>query len=98
MSNISNLSISEGKSGSFFFFSNDNKFIIKTISNNELNYLINDFLTNYYELIIDGTSSLLARTYGVYTLNVGLSTITIILMENVGIHSFNLQLHKHGIQ
>jgi 1-phosphatidylinositol-4-phosphate 5-kinase len=83
IANISNLSLSEGKSGSFFFFTHDNRFIIKTISSTELNTLQKEFMKPYYELITENYNTLLARTYGVYSLKVGLSKVDIILMENV---------------
>ncbi len=59
---------SEGKSGSFFFFSHDGKFIIKTISNNELNTMLGDFMKNYYEHTSSIPESLLVRIYGLYSI------------------------------
>jgi len=38
---------SEGKSGSFFFFSSDRKFILKTLRGNELTKL-KEILFDYY--------------------------------------------------
>ena len=87
ISNISKLQISEGKSGSFFFFTYDNKFLIKTISEGERNALLSGFLKNYYESIheeCDGVSTLMGRIYGVYTLKIGFfSSVDVILMENL---------------
>ena len=43
---------SAGKSGSFFFFSHDNKFIIKTLKTNEKKLLIsilNDYVSYWKE-------------------------------------------------
>ena len=40
---------SMGKSGSIFFFTHDNKFILKTITDEELNVLINNYLPGYYD-------------------------------------------------
>jgi 1-phosphatidylinositol-4-phosphate 5-kinase len=59
---------SEGKSGSFFFFSHDNKFIIKTITNNELNTMLGNFIKNYHEHVINYPDSILARIYGLYSI------------------------------
>lgn len=74
----------QGKSGSFFFFSYDNKFLIKTITNDELNTLKDSFLRNYYEHITKHPDSLLARIYGVYTVIIhGISQINIVLMQNL---------------
>lgn len=44
---------------------------------------MNELLQPYYELITENYNTLLGRTYGLYTLAVGLSRITVILMENV---------------
>ena len=54
-----------GKSGSFFFFSSDRKFVIKTISNKEKNVLLSllDDLISHYEET--DNQSLIARIYGV---------------------------------
>lgn len=59
---------SEGKSGSFFFFSHDRKFIIKTITNNELQTMLGNFMKNYYEHTTTYPESLLARIYGLYSI------------------------------
>ena len=55
-----------GKSGSFFFFSNDRKFVIKTISQIEKNVLLSllDDLISHYEET--DNQSLIARIYGVF--------------------------------
>jgi len=59
---------SEGKSGSFFFFSHDGRFLIKTISNNELNTMIGKFMESYFEYMNNTPDSLIARVYGIYTI------------------------------
>jgi hypothetical protein len=82
--NINKIRESEGKSGSFFFFSHDNKFIIKTITDNELNTMLGDFIKNYYEHCTSTPESLLARIYGLYSIVIkGVSKINIILMQNL---------------
>ncbi len=59
---------SEGKSGSFFFFSHDGRFLIKTITNNELNTIIGKFMENYFKHIKENHFSLIARVYGIFTI------------------------------
>jgi len=59
---------SEGKSGSFFFFSHDKKFLIKTLTDNELENVLNNFMDLYYEYISENPDSLIARIYGIYTI------------------------------
>jgi 1-phosphatidylinositol-4-phosphate 5-kinase len=66
--NVSKMRESEGKSGSFFFFSHDNKFIIKTITNNELNNMLGHFIKSYYEHVSNNAETLLAKIYGIYTI------------------------------
>ena len=59
---------SEGKSGSFFFFSHDKKFLIKTITTNELNTMLGKFMKNYYEHTSTNSDTLLAKIYGLYSI------------------------------
>lgn len=59
---------SEGKSGSFFFFSHDDKFLIKTLTDSELENVLNNFINIYYEYIKENPDSLLARIYGIYSI------------------------------
>jgi len=74
---------SEGKSGSFFFFTHDNKFIIKTISDAEKLAFIEDFAPNYYHHVMEN-KTLLCRIYGIYTLKIGFTVnVNLIMMENV---------------
>ena len=57
-----------GKSGSFFFFSHDNQFLIKTLRGNEKKLLL-DMLDDYIRHIENtDNKSLLARIYGVFTI------------------------------
>ena len=57
-----------GQSGSFFFFSKDSKFLIKTMRGSEKKVLLNmldDMVEHYNET---ENKSLLARIYGVFTI------------------------------
>ena len=57
-----------GASGSFFFFSHDNRFLIKTLRGNEKDILL-DILKDYVNHIQStNNKSLLARIYGLYTI------------------------------
>ena len=56
---------SPGKSGSFFYFSRDYRFIIKTISHSEHKFL-RSILKNYHEHIKANPHSLLSRFYGLH--------------------------------
>ena len=66
-SNMERIKESEGKSGSFFFFSHDQKFLIKTLTSSELNTFLGEFAVSYYEHMVNSPETLLAKIYGVYT-------------------------------
>ena len=72
-----------GASGSFFFFSQDRKFIIKTMTQTELDRFL--LMLPYYEIHLAETKqSLLARIYGVYTIKMATygQNIHLALMAN----------------
>ena len=80
---IDKMSESKGKSGSFFFYSHDRKFIIKTISSDEKNTLLG-ILHDYYNYIKDHETTLITKIYGIYTLVIkNASSVNIILMQNL---------------
>ena len=69
-----------GKSGSFFFFSHDNKFLIKTLRGAEKDVLL-DMLDNFISHIKSSNNqSLLARIYGIFTLKTDKDDIDLIIM------------------
>ena len=71
-----------GRSGSFFFFSHDNHFLVKTISKEEVSLylkLINDFRDHYER----NPNSLIARIVGMFRVAIrGKQDIYLMLMEN----------------
>ncbi|CAO3621426.1 unnamed protein product [Mucor hiemalis] len=56
---------SPGKSGSFFYYSKDYRFIIKTIHYTEHKFM-RKILKEYHQHIVDNTSTLLCRYYGLH--------------------------------
>mmetsp|Transcript_448 Transcript_448/g.898 ORF Transcript_448/g.898 Transcript_448/m.898 type:complete len:217 (+) Transcript_448:1407-2057(+) len=73
---------SEGKSGSFFFFSHDDKFIIKTMFQEELDIMI-ESLRQYHDYIEQNPSSLIARIYGVFQVEMeGIVPVNLLVMRN----------------
>ena len=71
---------SAGASGSFFFFSKDNKFLIKTITREESQLMLS-MVEDYVEHIKRG--SLLAKIYGIFTIKSKFfADLDIILMQN----------------
>lgn len=57
---------SEGKSGAFFFITHDKRFIIKTITDSELQTMRGQFMKGYYDYTSTNSESLLTRIYGLY--------------------------------
>lgn len=56
---------SPGKSGSFFYFSRDYKYIIKTIHHSEHKFL-RKILKDYYNHVVDNPNTLLSQFYGLH--------------------------------
>ncbi|KJP85355.1 hypothetical protein AK88_05016 [Plasmodium fragile] len=67
LGNLSTLSelLSEGKSGSLFYFTSNGKYIIKTVCKN-IHNLSRALLPKYYEHIRSNPDSLLTRLYGIH--------------------------------
>jgi len=81
MCNIFKSGEGAGKSGSFFFFSSDNKFIIKTMRGNEKWVLLNMLDDMTLHLESGSNKSLLARIYGVFSINASnFHSVDIIIM------------------
>lgn len=73
---------SAGKSGSFFFFSFDKKFLLKTMNDNEM-YIFKKILPEYLNHLQNNPNSLIARIYGIFTVNMEeLVPVHILLMSN----------------
>jgi len=90
LSSLSELS-SSGKSGSFFYFTDDSKYLIsihfrymiKTISKNEFE-LMRSILQQYYQHIAEHPNSLLSRILGLHRMRKGKGDkIYIIVMANL---------------
>ena len=71
-----------GKSGSFFFFSHDKQFIIKTMKVAEKKALLH-ILPQYVSYLIEHPHSMLCKIYGVFTLKrAWMAPVVVMLMEN----------------
>ena len=80
---------SAGKSGSFFFFSFDRRFIIKTMNSSEKKVFI-DALPSYMLHLKQNPRSLIARIYGVFTVEMeDIEPVDLLLMANCA-HSCSL--------
>lgn len=75
--------VSSGKSGSFFYYSQDYRFIIKTIHHSE-HYFILRVLRDYYEHVKSNPHTLLSRIFGVHRVKLpGNKKIHFVVMGNV---------------
>jgi hypothetical protein len=71
-----------GRSGSFFFFSHDRKFIIKTMTDGELDLFLKK-LPSFSDHFKTNKNSILAKIFGVFTVNSeNMKKVHIMLMEN----------------
>lgn len=74
---------SPGKSGSFFYFSHDYRFIIKTIRHDEQKFLMR-ILPAYYEHVVANPQSLLSQFYGLHRVKLpGRRKIHFVIMNNL---------------
>ena len=62
---------SPGKSGSFFYFSRDYKYIIKTIHHAE-HKLLRKILRDYYKHVVENPNTLLSQIYGLHRVKIPL--------------------------
>lgn len=56
-----------GASGSFFFFTHDKSFVIKTMTSSEKKFFFSKFGKSYFQYLQSNPSSYIARIYGIYT-------------------------------
>ncbi|VWU49113.1 phosphatidylinositol-4-phosphate 5-kinase, partial [Hepatocystis sp. ex Piliocolobus tephrosceles] len=99
LGNLSTLSelLSEGKSGSLFYFTSNGKYIIKTICKSTHN-LSKQLLFNYYQHIKKNPDSLLTRLYGLHSITYESRTtrqkkkIYFIIMNNF--FSSGVEIHR----
>lgn len=74
---------SSGKSGSFFYYSQDYRFIIKTVHHAEHKFM-RRILSQYYEFVRDNPSTLLSRIYGLHRIKLPQGRkVHFIVMSNI---------------
>jgi 1-phosphatidylinositol-4-phosphate 5-kinase len=72
-----------GLSGSFFFFSRDNRFLIKTLTRSERDLFLNMLDKYINHLEATHNESLLARIYGIFTIKTNFfHELDIMVMQN----------------
>jgi hypothetical protein len=82
---IHNFFTGSGKSSSFFFFTDNKSFVLKTLKESEKKLLLeSNVLENYYEYVKQNKKSYLSAYYGVYTIRIkNMSEITCFIMDNL---------------
>lgn len=73
--------VSTGKSGSFFYFSYDSKYLLKTISQREF-YFFKNILQDYYNYMLNNPETLVQRYYGLHSMTLNKQTIYFVVMNN----------------
>lgn len=73
----------QGKSGNFFFYSYDKRFIIKTLLKDESDTLVRILDSYIHHIVTSDNKSLLVRIYGLFKIESSyFSNLNFILMEN----------------
>ena len=82
---IYNFFTGAGKSSSFFFFSDNKSYVLKTLKESEKKLLLeNGVLENYYQHVMDNSETLLSKYYGVYQIKIpNMQDITCFIMDNL---------------
>lgn len=75
-------SFSEGASGAFVFFSSDEKYIVKTTSESELEALL-DMLSSYVSHLYANPNSMLVRYLGAYCVTLYSQELYFVVMKNI---------------
>lgn len=81
---------SAGKSGSFFYYSYDSKFVLKTISTDEFEFF-QEILEDYYTHMHFHQNTLLQRFFGLHTMFFNDIKMHFVIMNNV--FNTNIQVH-----
>jgi 1-phosphatidylinositol-4-phosphate 5-kinase len=73
---------SDGKSGSFFYYTGDQRFILKTCTKQEITYLL-EILPKYIDYLQKNPKSLLCRFVGCHELIIEEKKVSFIVLSNV---------------
>lgn len=85
----------EGKSGSFFYFTRDFRYIIKTVTAEEERFL-QKIAYRYYSYMQKNPDSLIVRLYGMHKVRLAREQryITVVVMDNIFYNSEMLSMHE----
>ena len=79
---IQNAGEGAGASGSFFFFAADRRFIMKTMSQKEINHLLR-VLPHYYEHVDTYPECTIAKIFGIYSVTIdSFEPVHVMIMQN----------------
>ena len=95
MGNLATLTeqTSEGKSGSFIYYTEDSRLIVKSISHEESRKL-REILPNYVQYIRDNPQTFLPHIYGLYKLKNKLSNRQIYFIVINNVFATELKIHE----
>ena len=85
----------EGKSGSFFYFTRDYKYIIKTVTDEEEKFL-QKIAYRYYDHMKNNPNSLIVRFFGLHKVRLAREQrfITVVVMENIFHNTDQFKMHE----
>ena len=85
----------EGKSGSFFYFTHDFRFIIKTVTPEEEAFL-QKIAYQYYHHMKSNPDSVIVRLYGLHKVRLAKEQkyISVVVMDNIFYNSQNMKMHE----
>ncbi|CAH0479628.1 unnamed protein product [Peronospora belbahrii] len=83
--------VSEGKSGAFFYFTEDRKYVVKTLTNEELKFLLS-ILPRYYTFMKRFPDTFMTRFYGCHGLTMYGKTVFFVVMQSV--FATSLPIHE----
>ena len=72
----------EGKSGAFFYFTHDSRFLVKTIQRFEAEVMLNT-LKEYVQFVVDNPYTILSRVVGLHSIKLYGLTKYFVVTENV---------------
>jgi len=97
LENLENQKFSEGRSGSFFCFSPDKCFIIKTIPQNEA-HLLRQILPSYYGYMMQNPNTMLMRFYGLHAIQMQFSDQVYVCVMGNGFNTRNKIHEKYDLK
>ncbi|GMF19968.1 unnamed protein product [Phytophthora fragariaefolia] len=83
--------VSEGKSGAFFYFTEDRKYVVKTLTSEELRFLLS-ILPKYYTFMKRHPATFMTRFFGCHGLTMYGKTVFFVVMQSV--FATSLQIHE----